>query len=163
MSYVVHRNSDQRHAHLDPSARQLARTVAPGVASVATRQSIRCDKPFPSARCVSASESPEATGDPFAPLVRLSAPPGQGRLTPPHCKNLRLSDEEEASEQRTLREERAGRPSAEWRETGRRNAPQKRNALRREGRRRRSRSDARAPAFAARTAKAPVRRGEISV
>ena len=62
-----------------------------------------------------------------------------------------------AGQNKTLREERAGRPSAERRETGGCNAPQKRNALRREGRRRQSRSDAQASAFAARaTDDAPV-------
>ena len=81
--------------HLGPSARQVARTdvaalrlcrpaasirVAPGVAPVATRQSIGRDGPFPSAGCASAREKTEATGDPFAPPVRLSAPAGRGRL-----------------------------------------------------------------------------------
>ena len=80
-----------RWASLGPSARQLARTVAPGVAPVATRQSIERDKPFPSAECASASENTKATGDPFAPLARLSAPPGQGRLAPPLRENLRPS------------------------------------------------------------------------
>ena len=39
---------------------------------------------YTSAECASASENTEATGDPCAPLARLSAPPGQGRLAPPH-------------------------------------------------------------------------------
>ena len=93
---------------MGPSARQIARTdfaalrlcrpsasirVAPGVAPVATRQSIKRDRlrsnvrrtyTFPSAKCASASENTEATGDPLRPLARLSAPPGQGRLAPPH-------------------------------------------------------------------------------
>ena len=69
--------------HLGPSARQVARTVAPGVAPVATRQSIRRDEPFPSAGCASAREKTEATGDPFAPPVRLSALTGHGRPAPP--------------------------------------------------------------------------------
>ena len=55
-------------------ARQLARPVVPGIATVATPKSTRRDKPFPSARCVTSSETTEATGDPSAPLVRLSAP-----------------------------------------------------------------------------------------
>ena len=69
-------------------ARQLARPVAPGIATVATPKSTRRDKPFPSARCVSSSETTEATGDPSAPLVRLSAPavsakpPFQNRYLP---------------------------------------------------------------------------------
>ncbi len=70
-------------SNLGPSARQLARSVAPGVAPVATRQSIGRGKPFPSAGCASASEKAEATGDPSAPPVRLSAPAGHGRLAPP--------------------------------------------------------------------------------
>jgi len=61
-------------ARLRRLARRLARPVAPGVATVATPKSTRRDKPFPSARCVSASETTEATGDPYAPLVRPSAP-----------------------------------------------------------------------------------------
>ena len=43
--------------HHGPSARQIARPVAPGVAPVATRQSIERDKTFPSAECASASEN----------------------------------------------------------------------------------------------------------
>ena len=39
----------------------------------------RRDEPFPSAGCASAREETEATGDPFAPPVRLSAPTGLGR------------------------------------------------------------------------------------
>ena len=70
-------------SNLGPSARQIARSVAPGVAPVATRQSTRRGKPFPSAECASASEKAEATGDPIAPPVRLSAPAGHGRLAPP--------------------------------------------------------------------------------
>ena len=92
---------------LGPSARQIARAdvaalrlcrpaasirVAPGVAPVAARQqtrrgrlrsNVRRTYPFPSAECASASEKAEATGDPFAPPVRLSAPAGHGRLAPP--------------------------------------------------------------------------------
>ena len=111
--------------HFGPSARQLARPGAPGVAPVATRQSIGRGKPFPSAGCASASEKTEATGGPFAPPVRLSAPTGHGRLAPPLREGLRPSDETEASDKRrgTLREERAGRPSAERRETGGRGSP----------------------------------------
>ncbi len=107
-----------------PSARQLARTVAPGVAPVATRQPIERDEAFPSAECVSSSETAGATGDPCAPPVRLSAPPGHGRLAPPLHEHLRLSEGKEESGDRRgkLREERAGRPSAERRETGGRGA-----------------------------------------
>ena len=54
--------------------RQLARPVAPGVAAVAAPKTTRRDEPFPSAKCVSSSETTEATDDPSAPLVRLSAP-----------------------------------------------------------------------------------------
>ena len=94
-------------SNFGPSTRQLVRSdvaalrlcrptasiqVAPGVAPVATRQSIRRGRlrsnvrrtyPFPSAGCASASEKTEATGDPFAPPVRLSAPTGHGRPAPP--------------------------------------------------------------------------------
>ena len=113
-----------------PSARQIARTVAPGIAPVATRQSIERDETFPSAECASTSENTEATGDPRAPLARLSAPLGQRRLAPPLREGLRSSDGCRrrrrfqgrgigcAGQSRTLREERAGRPSAERRETG---------------------------------------------
>ena len=95
-------------SRLGPSARQLARTdfaalrlcrpaasirVAPGVAPVATRQPIERDKTFPSAECVSSSETAEATGDPCAPLARLSAPPGHGRLAPPLRDSLRPLNE----------------------------------------------------------------------
>ena len=108
-----------RWASLGPSARQLARTVAPGVAPVATRQSIERDKPFPSAECASASENTKATGDPFAPLARLSAPPGQRRLTPPLRDGLRqLGEEGEAGKQKEhcVRSGRDGRaPSGERR------------------------------------------------
>ena len=38
---------------------------------------------IPSAGCASAREKTEATGDPFAPPVRLSAPTGHGRPAPP--------------------------------------------------------------------------------
>ena len=56
------------------SARQLAQTVAPGIVTLATRKSTKRDKPFPSAKHVSTSETTEAIDDPCAPLVRLSAP-----------------------------------------------------------------------------------------
>ena len=81
-AYSVKPLRDSR-PHLGPSARQVARSVAPGVAPVATRQSIGRGKPFPSAGCASAREKTEATGDPFAPPVRLSAPTGHGRPAPP--------------------------------------------------------------------------------
>ena len=77
---VVSMLSCPSRPHLGPSARQIARSVAPGVAPVATRQSIRRNKPFPSTEYASASEKAEATGDPFAPPVRPSAPAGHGRL-----------------------------------------------------------------------------------
>ena len=54
-------------------ARQLARPVATGVATIATPNPIGRDKAFPSPKYVSSSEATEAMGDPFAPPVRLSA------------------------------------------------------------------------------------------
>ena len=96
----------------------------------ASRQSIRRGKPFPSAECASASGKTEATGDPFAPPVRLSAPPGHGRPAPPLREDLRPLkcrkgglDRVTCKTARTLREERAGRLSAERRETGGRGSP----------------------------------------
>ena len=75
-------------ARTDFAALRLCRPTASirvlrGIAAIAARQSIRSGKPFPSARCASASETTEAMGDPLRPLVRLSAPPGHGRLAPP--------------------------------------------------------------------------------
>ena len=64
-------------------------------------------------------------GDPLRPPVRLSAPPGHGRPAPPLREDLRPLRCRKGGLGRvtrktkgTLREERAGRPSAERRETG---------------------------------------------
>ena len=54
-------------------ARQLARPVATGIATIATPKSIERGETFPSPKHVSSSEATEAMGDPCAPLVRLSA------------------------------------------------------------------------------------------
>ena len=141
---AVGRETGCRPRPVGPAARPNRRS---GSRAVAARQSIERGEPFPSAKCASASETGEATGDPSAPLVRLSAPPDRGRFARP-CPSIRTDRKgrcvrKRAGQLRAKRSEAGGGKDLSHTEA---HAPQKREVFRREGRRRRSRSDAPAPA-----------------
>ena len=72
-------------------ARQLARPVATGVATIATPNPIGRDKAFPSPKSVSSSETTEAMGDPslLSCDCRLAASPPGACSEPMSQKNAR--------------------------------------------------------------------------